>query len=304
MKITVLGAGSMGSLFGGYLSASNDVCLLDVWKEHMDAVNRSGLKIRKGEDTLLFYPKGFTRAEDIGVSDLVIVFVKSTQTAAAVAANRALFGPDTLVVSLQNGLGNEEGLLTCLAPHNIIMGTTQMTAGTIGPGFVRNNGGLKTYVGPLTDNAQGAERIAAAFREAGFDTGVCTAEGVQRMIWDKLLVNASGNPLNALLQAPNTIFQTNQNARAILESVARENVRVANACGFNFSADTLLARLDALFSSAPDHKSSMMQDREHKRRTEIDMINGAIVRRARSLGLEAPNNEMIVNLIHVMEAMY
>jgi 2-dehydropantoate 2-reductase len=304
MKITVLGAGSMGSLFGGYLSASNDVCLLDVWKEHMDAVNRSGLKIQKGDETLLFHPKGYTKAEEIGLSDLVIVFVKSTQTAAAVAANMALFGPDTLAVSLQNGLGNEEGLLTCLDPHNIIMGTTQMTAGTIEPGWVKNNGGLRTYVGPLTDNVEGTERIAAAFREAGFDTGVCTAEGVQRMIWDKLLVNASGNPLNALLQAPNTIFQTNESARAILESVARENVRIANACGFDFSADTLMTRLDALFTSAPNHKSSMMQDREHKRKTEIDMINGAIVRKAHSLGLAAPNNEMIVNLIHVMEATY
>ena len=296
----------MGSLFGGYLSASNEVCLLDVWKEHMDVVNHSGLKIQKGAETLLFHPKGFTKAEDIGVSDLVIVFVKSTQTSAAVTANMALFGPDTLVVSLQNGLGNEEGLLDQLDPHNIIMGTTQMTAGTISPGWVRNNGGLRTYVGPLTDNIQGAEKIAVAFCEAGFDTQVCTADGVQRMIWDKLLVNASGNPLNALLQAPNTIFQENRNARAILESVARENVRVANACGFDFSADALLARLDALFASAPNHKSSIgAGQREHKRKTEIDMIK----RCHRAQGPFARHGgpqqrEMIVNLIHVMEATY
>ena len=112
MKISIIGSGAMGSLYGGYLSQKNEVYLLDVWEEHINAINSKGLTIDESDSSRkVFTPKAFTRAEDIGVSDLVIVFVKSIMTEAAMEANKALIGKETIVMTLQNGYGNGEDIM-------------------------------------------------------------------------------------------------------------------------------------------------------------------------------------------------
>ena len=304
MKIAVLGAGSMGSLFGGLLSKKNDVYLVDMWKEHIDAVNSKGLKIEGKEQTELVRPKAACAAADVGVADLVIVFVKSTQTGQAIQDNRELFGENTLVLTMQNGLGNEDALLQHIPAKNIIMGTTQKSGSTVGPGHVRDNGGVYSHIGPLQGDADKAAAVAEALNQAGFATEVHDSKNVQRMIWDKLMVNVSGNAVSALMQVSNTVMLNNPCAWDTLTCILKEAVAVAKAHGFDFDADVYLERIKSLFISAPNHKSSMTQDREHKRMTEVDMINGAIVKKAAEVGMEAPYSHMVVNMVHVMEAMY
>ena len=304
MKIAVLGAGSMGGLFGGYLSLKNEVYLVDLWKEHVEAINLDGLKIDEKDHTEITHPKATCNAEDVGVADLVIVFVKSTQTDQAIKENIALFGEDTLVLTLQNGLGNEEGLLKHIPAKNIIMGTTQKTASTLAPGHVRHNGGVYSYIGPLEGDIDKAKPIADALNAAGFVTEVYDSKNVQKMIWDKLMVNASGNAVSALMQVSNDTMLNNPYAWDCLVCILNEAVSVANAAGFAFEADAYLERIKKLFTSSPNHKSSMTQDRENRRMTEVDKINGAIVKKARELGMEAPYNRLVVNMVHVMEANY
>ena len=303
--MAVLGAGSMGSLFGGLLSQKNEVWLVDLWKEHIDAINREGLVIdRKEQPAVTVYPKATCKASDAGEADLVIVFVKSTQTGRAIVDNRELFGKNTLVLTMQNGLGNDDELLKHIEAQNIIMGTTQKTGSTVGPGHVRDNGGLYSHIGPLEGDKGKAKAAADALNEAGFNTELHDSKDVQRMIWDKLMINVAGNAVSALMQISNTVMLGNPYAWDTLTRILREAVAVANAHGHDFQADRYLERIKALLESSPHHKSSMTQDREHKRMTEVDMINGAIVKKAAQAGLDAPYSRMVVNMIHVMEATY
>lgn len=305
MKICSLGAGAMGGMFGAYLSRHHEVHMLDTYQELVDKINQEGLVIQKNGVDEVFHPQAHTTADEIGVCDLVIVFIKTYLTEQVLRMHPALFGEHTMVLSLQNGLNNEENFLKVLPAKNIIMGTTQMTANILGLAHVRNNGGLTTHIGPLDEANMGrAEEIAAALNEAGFVTEACGPREVQQMIWNKLLINSSGNPLNALFNANNTIFFECESAHNVLECLVNESCGIARAAGFEADPKVFLGKVEALLKNSPNHKSSMMQDREFKRKTEIDQINGQIVATAKKLGMPAPYNETIVNFVHVMEATY
>lgn len=126
MKIAVIGAGAMGSLYGGYLSkVSSNVCLVDVWQQHVDVINSEGLCIEEKDGDVLVHPKAVSNVSEVGYVDLAIVFVKSILTGDALEKNRAILGPDTIVMSLQNGYGNVEQIAKYVDINNIIAGTCE-----------------------------------------------------------------------------------------------------------------------------------------------------------------------------------
>jgi 2-dehydropantoate 2-reductase len=172
MKISILGAGAMGCMTAGFLVKHHEVCLVDVWKEHIDEINKNGLRVRFNGEVTTVWPKAVTDPEEAKGADLVIVFVKSIQTAEALERNRAMLGGKTLVLSLQNGYGNDQDIRQFVPEENIIMGTTDRAASVLGPGFVNNSGGRYIHIGPLGKDMGGAEKVAAAFRECGLDTDV------------------------------------------------------------------------------------------------------------------------------------
>ncbi|MDR1421084.1 MAG: ketopantoate reductase family protein [Treponema sp.] len=304
MKISILGAGAMGCMTAGFLVKCHDVTLVDIWKEHIDAINKNGLRIRfQGEETLV-YPKATIDPNDAKDADLVIVFVKSIQTALALEKNSVLLGAGTLVLSLQNGYGNDQDIMKFVPRNNIIMGTTDRAASVLGPGFVNNSGGRYIHIGPLGEDMSGAEKTAAAFRECGLDTDVYDNRRVTEMIWDKLIINCANNALAALLDI-NTPRLLEEHLSDSFKILLHEAVNVARAYGLPFEESVYVEKNTVLLKSlSKEARTSMWQDVNKKRRTEIDRMNGAIVRMGREKGIPAPCSEFVVHLIHAMENKY
>jgi 2-dehydropantoate 2-reductase len=304
MKIAILGAGAMGSMTAGYLVKKHDVILVDVWKEHIDEINKNGLRVRFKDEEQTVRPKATVDPRDAKDSDLVIVFVKSIQTSAALEQNKALLGADTLVLSLQNGYGNDEDILKFVPRENIIMGTTDRAASMIAPGYVNNSGGQYIHIGPLGDDKSKAELVAKAFGECGLNTDVSDRQHVQEIIWEKLMINCANNALVAIMDI-NTPQLAGEFLSDAFKMLMRESVEVAKAYGLPFDYETFVEKDNALLASlVKEAHTSMWQDIHHKRRTEIDRMNGAIVRLGKAKGVPVNCNELIVHLVHSMEKRY
>lgn len=300
MKISIIGSGAMGSLYGGYLSQKNEVYLLDVWEEHINAINSKGLTIDESDSSRkVFTPKAFTRAEDIGVSDLVIVFVKSIMTEAAMEANKALIGKETIVMTLQNGYGNGEDIMKFVPKEQIIIGTTGHGCTMKGPGHIFHAGQGPTHIGAMGGDQGSALKVAKVLEECGFETHV--SDEVFRLVWSKLFVNIGINPVTALLDAVNSCIVDNPYANKVARCLVEEAVAVANADGMSFDVDEVFENVCTVARKTGANRSSMLQDVTRRSRTEVMKINGAIVKKAKELGMEVPYNTMITDMICALE---
>ena len=303
MKIAVLGAGAMGSLYGGYLSADNEVVLVDIWKDHVEAVSRDGLAIEELDGgARTFRPKALTDCAQVGPADLVIVFVKSTQTLSALEKNRPLIGENTLLLSLQNGYGNADDMLAFVPKERILVGTTSHGCLMKAAGQIRHTGKGATYLGALTQDHANARKVADLLIKAGFETEV--SENVMELIWSKLFINVGINPITALLGQPNLYVAENPRANQVAKRAVYEAVCIANADGMRFDADKVFEIVCQVAVKTGKNRSSMLSDVSNKRQTEILKINGAVVKKAEQLGLDAPCNAMLTDLILALEDSY
>ena len=302
MKITVLGAGAMGSLFGGFLAeAGHDVWLLDIWKEHVDRIREHGLSIEgvSGERVITNVHATDTPS-NIGQSELVIVFVKSTMTDLAVKESKELIGTDTTLLTLQNGLGNIEKIASVVAKEKIIAGTTAHGATVLGAGSIKHAGQGSTIIGEVDGrHTARLDTIANVLNDANIETR--TSDNVVGLIWDKLLVNVGINALTAITRLKNGQLIEFKETEEILEFAVQEAMMVAKAKGIQLSHADPVAHTKKVCKLTAENKASMLQDVLHKRRTEIDMINGAIVREGKKLGLHTPVNKVLTNLVAVIQ---
>jgi len=308
MKIAILGAGGMGSNYGGKLSTvpENEVYLLDVFEAHVNKVNSDGLTIEfNGADTVYKNLKASTKAEDVGVCDLVLIFVKGTATAEALISNKALFGPDTMALTLQNGWGNVEVISSVIGPDNVAAGTTEQGAVFVGPGKVKvgNNGKGKTVIGDLRGEVTDRiKTVAKTLSDAGFET--YTSGSVKNLIWDKLLVNVGINGVGAATNLKNGQMITVPEANEIYVAAIKEAMEVAKALGIKFSNPDPIGHVDEVCEFSAPNQSSMLVDIDKKRITEIDFINGYIVREGKRLGIPTPVNMSITNMIKIKQMQY
>ena len=302
MKIAVLGAGAMGSIYGGFLSRKNTVWLIDIWKEHVEMINAGGLRIEEGEECFVFHPQAVHNAKSVGQVDLVIVFVKSTNTAEALEKNTELFGKDTMVLSLQNGWGNADDILKFVSEERLFLGTTSHGGNVLGPGHICHAGRAKTFVGVQTGSAERAKVVVDLLVEAGFDAYV--ADDVIKMIWRKLFANAVANPITALLNVRNGYLVECREAEDLLEGIIAESVAVVNASGFDFDVREIIAEVKKGARITKDNRSSMLQDVTNKRKTEIERISGAFVAKGKDVGIETPYNTVMLRLIKALEGTY
>jgi 2-dehydropantoate 2-reductase len=302
MKIAVLGAGAMGSIFGGQLSQRHDVRLIDIWQEHVDAINAAGLHITGNDQTYHFHPRAVTNAQSIGPVDLVIVFVKSGDTAAALSHNRELFGPRTMALTLQNGWGNAEVIGEYVSEENLCLGTTAQGGYVLGPGKIYHAGHGQTFVGVRSGSPERARQIADILTESGFETVV--TDNVIAMIWRKLLINAAINPLTALLGVRNGYLTECVATQELMEHIIGEAVAVANVAGLELDAAAMIEEVKKVARLTATNRSSMLQDITKKRPTEIERINGAIVARGEAAGIAAPYNKTLLQLIKALEGTY
>jgi 2-dehydropantoate 2-reductase len=302
MKIGVLGAGSMGSLFGGLLSlAGSEVWLIDIREDHIQAILDHGLIVESNKGKRVATPKATTRPQVCGPVELLIVFVKAIHTAAAMATADPLLDNDTLVLSLQNGLGNLEIIADKVGRHRVIAGVTYEGARTVGPGHVYHQVEARTIVGPHA--ARGLEETASIvdlFRCAGLPAEL--RADIQGLVWSKAVINISVTALTALTGLKFSEIVSSPEATKILETTIDECLRVTQTLGITleYHADPL-GQIKAHLQRIGPNKSSMLQDMEQGRKSEIEALNGMLVAYARQVGIPTPVNEMLVYLIQAIE---
>lgn len=319
MKITVVGAGAMGSLMAARLSLAmrsqsrepgstpeiERVLLYGRPSAHLDAIRRRGLQLteRDGQTTTVNLEVSSTPS-DVGGSDLVIVLVKAWASGSAVAPLGAYLTRDTVVLTLQNGLGNASAIRTALMhngvrPH-VWLGVTTQAAIRTDPGKIRHTGDGLTAIGRRTPEVNDRlSNLAAALTDAGWKT--VAVEDIHRWVWRKLAINAAINPLTALARVPNRAISSDPDLRIAARTVATEVVKVAAASGVQLNGEQVIAAVDEVARATGDDRSSMLIDLENGRRTEIDAINGQVVRQARRHNVPVPTNDLLNRLVLAYE---
>ncbi|WEL16902.1 2-dehydropantoate 2-reductase [Halorhabdus sp. SVX81] len=287
MDVVVFGAGSLGSLIGGLLAREHAVTLVGR-EEHARAVQAGGLRIT-GEIEDVVHPRASTNAPD--ATDIVIVTVKAHDTPAAVEALSAC--DCDAVLSLQNGMGNEERLAAL--DTEILAGTVTYGAIQDEPGSVRCTGLGEVVLGPPDGGRSAlADRIGDAFKAAGIETTV--APDMPRRLWEKLAVNAGINATTALSRVPNGALSDGP-LSDVARRAARETARVARSRGVDLADDDAIAALESVVEATADNESSMYRDVQSGRRTEVDAINGHVA----ESDVETPANELLAALLRGWE---
>jgi 2-dehydropantoate 2-reductase len=305
MKIAVIGAGAMGSLFGALLTeGGHEVWLCDIWQDHIKALKRSGLKIEWKGETRNVRLNATSDPQQIGASELILIFVKSTQTKSAAESAALLAGQNGWVMTLQNGMGNAEAIAQHTPSNRILAGTTAHGATMLEAGSIRHAGAGPTTVGMWAGGEkefQIAQQIAVQFTQAGIKSAA--VEAVRPVIWDKLLVNVGINAITALTGIKNGQILDLELTQELSRTAVEEATAVAQAQGIEIRKDPA-AHVFKVAAATAANRSSMGQDVDHHRPTEIKAINGFVVREADRVGLAAPVNRALTALVETMEAHY
>lgn len=300
MDVAVIGCGAMGSLFGGYLAdAGVPVTLIDTDQGHVDAMNEEGVVIETPDGGRRVVPvDATTDPTQVDPVDLIVVFTKSHDTPQAIAdAAPLLDGAD--VLTLQNGLGNPETIAAVVDEHRIIAGVTAHGSTELGPGHVRHAGRGHTKLGRYyVSNDARVETVAELLSDAGIETEVTSA--VSEAIWEKVLVNVGINAATALARVRNGRLVETDAGRRLVRSAVAEAAAVAEAEGVPVKGDAVEHTLEVAQRTA-ENRSSMRQDLEAARRTEIEAMNAEIVRRGRHHDIEAPVNRTLTDLVRLAE---
>ena len=300
MKIAVLGSGAMGGLFSAYLSRHHEVTVIDVNAALVDKVNAEGLEVREPDgSSQLYHPHATLSTEGMEPVDLVVVFVKAMFSEGALNNNRSIIGPDTYLMTLQNGSGHEDTLGKFVDEEHIIIGTTQHNASVSGVGVTNHGGSGITHMGCVTGSAARLQKFADAFTECGLEAD--TSDGVQRMIWNKMFTNVSASVLTGILQVPLGYISRNEAAWAMCCQLIREAVDAAAGLGMEFDYDEKVSEVKAVCDRSPNGLTSIYADLRDGRRTEVDTISGSIVRAGKKGGVATPSHEFAVQMVHAME---
>jgi len=301
MRVAVVGAGAMGCLYGGHLAeAGVDVSLVDVWREHVDAINAKGLHMTGVSGGRVVHIPATTDPETIGEVDLVLLFVKSYDTAQAMRDSGSLIGGDTCVLTLQNGLGNLEAITEAVGAGRALGGTTSHGSTLVGPGEIRHAGVGPTVIGTLDGGSRSmAETAADMFNGAGLQTRV--SGDVRGDIWGKVLVNLGINALTALTGLRNGQLLEIPELRLLMRLAVEEGMMVAEADGVDLGPLNHLAHVYEVAEATGANRSSMLQDVDRERRTEIDALNGAVVGLGEKLGVKTPVNRALTALVKGLE---
>ena len=305
MKVAVVGAGAMGSLFGAMLAeAGNDVWLYDVWLEHVQTINQDGLRIEREGKTCTVEIKATVDPQQIGRAELVIIFVKSSRTNLAAETAQTIAGSDGFVMTLQNGMGNAEVIAGFIKPERILAGTTSHGATLLGPGSIRHAGSGPTTIGAWSQTEDGLQRagqLAEFFNRAGIKTE--SVADVRSVVWNKLLINIGINAISALTNIKNGQILDLEITRELSRNAVAEAINVARVENIKVQDDAL-DRVFKVAAATALNRSSMGQDVDNRRQTEIAAINGFIVREAKRLGLQAPVNFALTALVRTLEYHY
>jgi len=292
MKVTILGTGAVACLLGARLAGYADLTLLGSWRAGIFAIRRDGIRCESSTGLTSVRVNATADPAECKDSDLVIVVVKAYQTQSAVVRAKEILKPGGLALTLQNGLGNVEVLRDGFGAERAAGGIAILGANMIAPGVVRQCGGeIRIQV----EKHPRIEPAVELFQNAGLDVRI--VDNLESLQWGKLVVNSALNPLGALLHETNEVFADRETAREVFLAVIRESAGVASALGIPLPYENPQEHALGVVRGTAGNRCSMLQDLENHRPTEIDAINGAIVRAAGKADVPAPWNSMLVKLI-------
>jgi 2-dehydropantoate 2-reductase len=303
MKIAVLGAGSLGCAMGGVLAeGGNEVTLINRNRAVVDAVNAQGLLLKSAHAARRVHPRAVVDCAGLQPVELVIVLVKSFHTEAAIAGAMPLMGEHTVVLSLQNGLGHEDILAAAVGRARVMAGKTYVGGQLTAPGeVIAGTVGKQTIIGELdAPFSERATRIADVFNRAGLQTTV--SPNIMSTIWDKLLVNVATGALSGITRLPYGGLYSVPELEQCAVAAVSEAMAVAAAHGVPVSfTDPKEPWTKAGAGLPAEFKASILQSLEKASRTEIDYINGAVVRWGERVGVATPVNRALVAAIKGIE---
>jgi 2-dehydropantoate 2-reductase len=304
MKIAIIGPGAIGCLFAGSLARKGqEVWILDKNKERAARINSQGISCEGLSGAWQVKVKATADPKEITGPDLVIICVKTYDTKSAATSAKALLGADTSVLTLQNGIGNIELISEVVGPEKVIGGVTNLGATLLDTGKVRYAGKGETVIGRLDGSITVDLRdIREVFNKAGFETRI--SRDIKNFLWSKLVINVGINALCAITRLNNGKLLDYETSHKILKNAVNEAVKVAKRKRIKLSYEDPLTKVEAVCEATCGNVCSMLQDVRNKKRTEIDSINGVIVRYAEELGIPAPVNSMLVDLVKTIESSY
>ncbi|HTW83513.1 MAG TPA: 2-dehydropantoate 2-reductase [Candidatus Sulfotelmatobacter sp.] len=297
MRVGIVGAGALGTLFGHRLAAANEVVLLERRPEIVAAVESAGLRV--DGDARRVQISGEPRAL-FGVQ-VLFVFVRATDTLRALRPFAGELSPTTAIVSLQNGLGNEEAIKTSLGGAiPLVIGATTESALTTAPGDVRRVGDGTTVLGTAGASPEVVNRIVRLLADAGLRASA--AYDIRPHLWGKLIANAAINPVAALLERPNGVVLRDAHAGEVARSLAQEAATVANAMRIPLPFTDPWTYVRGIVEQTAELDNSMLYDLRMGAPTEVDFINGAVVAAGRRAGVPTPYNETLADLVRARQA--
>lgn len=300
--IAIVGAGAMGGWVASALVGSgNEVVLVDVSDELVQRINKSGLIVRSSDGEITVGVRATTNPADVGSADVVVFFVKANHTHAAAQLAKPMVSSATTVVSLQNGWGNADVLAEIYSPEQIVVGVTYHSATVAGLAEVLHTGKGPTFVGPYADEADFERALLLAETLNGSDVETTATENVKTEIWKKLILNAATLPTAALTRLCAGDLFEHKEVLTTVDELAAEAVSVARAQGMSIDLAERLDRIHTVLKGAGKGKASMLQDVEARRKTEIEVVNGAIVSAAERAGVAVPLNEVMIRMVHGLE---
>lgn len=303
MKIAVIGAGAMGSVYAGLLAgAGHEVWAVDTWAAHVDAIRRDGLRVEGASGDRTARVRATTEARDAGPCDLAIVATKVRHTAAAARAAGQILRPGAAAVTIQNGLGGGDAAVAELGAGRVVIGVAGgFGARMLAPGHARHEGMELIRLGEAAGPATGRLReIAGVWEGAGFR--VRCFDDIHQLVWEKLICNGAFGAVCALTGMTVGEVLDSADAWPVAAACAREGAAVARAKGIRLGFDDAEAYARDFGAKIPGGRPSMWQDLKAGRPSEIDAINGGVARAGREAGVATPTHDLLAGLVRAAEA--
>ena len=307
-KVAVLGAGAMGCLFGGLMAEKGlDVVLIDVWKDHVDAINKNGLKMDGHGGDRFIKIKATTDPSTLKTVDAIIIMCKATALKTALTNSKNIIGDNTMLMSFQNGIGHEAIMQEIAGKDKVLGGTTTQASNIVGPGHIKNHGSLPSWIGEYEGGmSDRVSNLAETFTAHNLET-IAVAD-IKKRKWMKLFALTAIGPLSSVFNLHHTdLYITNKNqkvSRSLGKQIILETRAVAKADGVDVTEDECLEMFNKIVDSKQTNKSSMCFDILNKRKTEIEFINGAVAKIGKNHGIKTPMNDLMYDMIMVKEGMY
>jgi len=309
MKIAVIGAGAMGSIYAALLcDAGHEVTVIDLWEEHITAIRENGLRVDGASGDRTVDVKADTRVDGIGVCDLVIIATKAAGVASAAIAARPLVDEQTILLTIQNGLGSGERIAQHYQGENVLLGVAQGFGASIkAPGHAHHTSMSMIRIGAMSDGenpgiAARVEQITDMWQNAGFNASSYT--DINQLIWEKFICNVAYSAPCTVLDCTVAELLANADACVLSHQCAIEAFQVAKAKGINLTFDNPVAYVTDFGNKLGSAKPSMLLDHMAKRPSEIDAINGMVPIVASEVGASAPCNDSLSRIVRVRESLW